>query len=94
MSTSVLHENNINTLVLNVENIIANTKHITKKKCACNNVRFQFFCLTAEYNKHILDTKNKQKPIAKNPLATKNEPVIPEKTPTNSMTFINNMKPV
>ena len=67
---------------------------LLKRNALCNNVRFQFFCLTAEYNKHILDTKNKQKPTAKNPLATKNEPVIPEKTPTNSMTFINNMDTV
>jgi hypothetical protein len=44
--------------------------------------------LIAENPRDIEDTRNKQKPTAKKPRATKNEPVMPQKTPTNSTTLI------
>jgi hypothetical protein len=52
------------------------------------SVRFQFFCLIAEKARQIEDNRNRQNPVARNDLATRNDPMIPEKTPTNSMAFI------
>ena len=41
----------------------------------------------AEYKSAKLETRNKQNPKDKNPRATKNDPKIPDITPTNSIIF-------
>jgi len=42
----------------------------------------------AEYIRQIEDTRNRQNPTARKPRATRNEPSMPEKTPTNSINFV------
>jgi len=61
---------------------------LEKRNADWRRVRFQFFCLIAEKARQIEDSRNRQKPVARNDLATRNEPMIPENTPTNSMAFI------
>ena len=61
---------------------------LENRKAPCSSVKFQFFCLTAEYTKQIDDTKNKQKPMDNIPRATRKDPVIPQNTPKPSIILI------
>jgi hypothetical protein len=61
---------------------------LEKRNADWRSVRFQFFCLIAEKARQIDESKNRQNPVARKDLATRNDPMIPEKTPTNSMALI------
>jgi hypothetical protein len=61
---------------------------LEKRNADWRRVRFQFFCLIAEKARQIEDSRNRQNPVARNDLATRKDPMIPEKTPTNSMDFV------
>jgi hypothetical protein len=61
---------------------------LEKRNADWRSVRFQFFCLIAEKARQIDESRNRQNPVARNDRATRNDPMIPEKTPTNSMALI------
>jgi hypothetical protein len=61
---------------------------LEKRNADWRRVRFQFFCLIAEKARQIDERRNRQHPVARNDLATRNDPMIPEKTLTNSIAFV------
>ena len=58
---------------------------LAQRKTNCNNIRFLFACLKAENNRQPDEIRNSGYPAIIKPFAIAKEPIIPQRTPTNSI---------